>query len=98
MGKDEHGNPAKNPGFFLLASQNPASYQGRIEEDPALRRRLFKIQADWTPEQLLVSKQNDARILSTGPHFFAQNNNNDLLRMPSSPGGRCPTGRMEGLK
>jgi hypothetical protein len=57
MGKDEVGNPAKKPGFFLIITQNPASFVGRSKLDPALRRRLVRVDAsDWppyTPNRLL---------------------------------------------
>jgi tRNA A37 threonylcarbamoyladenosine biosynthesis protein TsaE len=57
MGKDEAGNPPKKPGFFLIITQNPASFAGRNKLDPALRRRLARIDASnwppYTPKSLL---------------------------------------------
>lgn len=47
MGKDEWGHPAKKPGFMLLATQNPVSFAGRHEIDPAIRQRLIKLKLDW---------------------------------------------------
>jgi hypothetical protein len=42
MGLDADGNSAKNPGFLLIGTQNPPSFVGRSEVDPAIRRRLVK--------------------------------------------------------
>ncbi len=48
MGRDEEGHPAKTPGFFLILTQNPASFEGREALDPATRRRLARVGAeDW---------------------------------------------------
>jgi hypothetical protein len=85
MGKEENGESAKNPGFFLLATQNPPSFSGRLEEDPALRRRLFKMKLDWPlyrnlDEELVKVKRVISDFIPTTKAsffsaFFAQTNN-----------------------
>ena len=67
MGVDEQGNAAKNPGFMLIATQNPPSMYGREEVDPAIRRRLVKMNLDWPPYKTdnyapLQDKKNEIAI------------------------------------
>lgn len=64
MGVDEQGHPAENPGFMLIATQNPPSY-ARLEEDPALRRRLLKMKLEWPP----YKAQKPAAASSSGRFF-----------------------------
>ena len=47
MGLNEEGKSAKNPGFMFIGTQNPPSFVGRAEEDPAIRRRAIKFSLDW---------------------------------------------------
>ena len=42
-GKGPNGEPAVNPGFMLLATQNPASMDGRNQASRALARRVTTI-------------------------------------------------------
>lgn len=53
-GYDEHGHPAPVPGFFLLASQNPATMGGRKELSNALKRRLLYVNVPDYSEQTLI--------------------------------------------
>lgn len=61
MGQDEHGKPAKKPGFFLIATQNFRSFAGRRAEDPAQRLRQIKYILDWPiykPPALSIIKKD----------------------------------------
>ncbi len=79
MGCDEHGKPAKEPeykpGFMLLATQNPPSFVGRSEEDPALRRRLFKMKLDWPFFEAPKKQQTHEQVVAD-PVSAAQNKQN----------------------
>ncbi|HLB57290.1 MAG TPA: hypothetical protein VJL60_00585, partial [Gammaproteobacteria bacterium] len=79
---DENGQPATKPGFMLIATQNPPSYSGRREEDPALLRRLYKIKIDWPAYQkpdissLKKSIENQIAAIqgskNSDPKFFSK--------------------------
>jgi len=51
MGLDENGQAATTPGFMLIGTQNPPSFVGRFEMDPAIRRRAIKISLSQEPNQ-----------------------------------------------
>ena len=70
MGLDKDGNPSTHPGFLLLATQNPPSFEGRADEDPAMRRRFIKFELDWPvfdPKLLLAQKEKSANEIPTPP-------------------------------
>ena len=48
-GNDSDGRPAKNPGFMVFASQNPAFFAGCKSLSPALKNRFHYVHMDpWT--------------------------------------------------
>lgn len=47
MSLDEHGRPSDLPALKFLATQNPPSFKGRREADPALAARFFKFKVNW---------------------------------------------------
>ncbi len=52
-GTDLNGNPPTKPGFCLLATQNPITYQGRQALSKALSNRLLKLNlAEYEPGEL----------------------------------------------
>lgn len=86
MGLDEHGKPAKNPGFLLFATQNPPSLHGRIDEDPAIARRRIKITTSSWPVHESVLKQmqerkSAERKLSELPPLIDAIQKNNMVRL-----------------
>jgi len=65
MGLDENNKPAKKPGFMLIATQNPPSFLGRSEEDPALRRRLIKLKLDWAVRKEIEKTMSPSEVSGT---------------------------------
>ena len=50
-----NGVPAKNPGFLLVATQNPTNHAGRRELSVALRRRLMHCKVEpYTRDELVT--------------------------------------------
>ncbi|OGT16020.1 MAG: hypothetical protein A3B69_01550 [Gammaproteobacteria bacterium RIFCSPHIGHO2_02_FULL_38_33] len=60
MGVDENGVFAKKPGFILIGTQNPASFEGRAgDEDEALRRRVIKLKLNWLEYKASEKKEEE---------------------------------------
>lgn len=56
-GHDLENKPAKNPGFFIIGTQNPVTYVGRKPLSPALINRFQIIDLNpYTPSELLEIK------------------------------------------
>src|SRR5690606_16014639 len=83
MGVDENNAPATQPGFMLLATQNPPSIAGRIEEDPALRQRLYKFKLDWP---VISPEVKQKASTSAKTSAFSLFNSADKPATTSSPG------------
>lgn len=53
-GHDLEGNPAKNPGFMLVGTQNPITFSGRLQTTLPLKHRLQTIKIeDYTHADIL---------------------------------------------
>jgi MoxR-like ATPase len=62
-GTDLAGNPARNPGFYLLATQNPITYAHRQALSPALANRLVKLNLNhYAPAELQSILQRKFKI------------------------------------
>jgi len=72
MGQNPDGSPATKPGFFLLATQNPPSYHGRENIDPAISHRLYKITANWPSYPQKTMEKDKALIAALEQYIAAQ--------------------------
>lgn len=63
MNRDDQDNPIESWGLFLLLTQNPPSFIGRMDEDPAIRKRLFKIKLNWPVYKKELSDKLSIRAL-----------------------------------
>lgn len=88
MGVDEDNKPATRPGFMMIATQNPPSFQGRVEEDPAIRKRIIKIKLEWPFYQALALTTQTQQTTSIANHqsglfYRAEAKNTESPRRPS---------------